>query len=259
MGHERIGVLPRTVRWRTIVDQLASQEVSAASTLAIANLTIQNVRRQFDDLADDESVLAAFRFLVALPLATRAEQPHEALAHQARVHHVEDASVIGLCRAFQDAQGSFPATESSDLAARTLADTLAEFRRDPRNAQGHLFGTDPWDPWRIADSGSGFAELARIYLSKLTERYVRYFLDREASAALGTIDRVADFRANLETSIDAVARHAFETSKIAESFGAGWYSKNAGLGMPGEASIRGFLSHALHKLREELRRDTESE
>ncbi len=257
MGHERVGSLPQTQRWRAVVEHMAGGDASPERTLELADLTIGNVRRRFEGLADEDSIQAAFKLLVALPVASRSTSPEQALEAAFGIRLDDQPSPLALAKAFQHSLPLFPTTEKADLAAKALADALCQFTADPKFTQGHLFGTTHWDTWRQADTAAGFCDLSRLYFSNLTERYLRYFLDREASAALGDPIRVAEFRDQLRATVDAVSQHAFETSKITQSFAAGWFQKNAKQGMPRPAQIRAFLSFALHKIREELRREAE--
>lgn len=255
MGHERIGALPRTLRWRAVVDRISGADVSAEVTLELADHTLSNVRRRFERLADDDSIHAAFRFLIALAVASRSNHPNDALQKDFGIHVGDQPSPLALAKAFQLSLDGYPNSEKSDLAAKALADALAQFSCNPKFTQGRLFGATPWDTWREADTAAGFCDLSRLYFSNLTERYLRYFLDREASALLGDPQRVTDFRQQLHAAVDSISRHAFETSKITQSYAAGWFQKNAKAGMPSATAIRSFLSFALHKIREELRRE----
>jgi hypothetical protein len=162
---------------------------------------------------------------------------------------------LALAKAFQASLEELPHSERSDLAAKALADALSQYALEPRFRQTSMFGTTPWDTWRDADTGAGFCELSRLYFSNLTERYLRYFLDREASAALGDPALVTDLRDHLRSTVDSISRRAFETAKIMQSFAAGWFQKHAKGGMPPKSEIRAFLSYALQKIREELRRE----
>ena len=66
MGHERVGALPHTKRWRDVVGQLAESSGSPEDVAAIANDTLENVRVQLRKIHSDDGVVAAFQFLVAL-------------------------------------------------------------------------------------------------------------------------------------------------------------------------------------------------
>ena len=64
MGHVRIGFLPHTHQWNAIVNQLSSYDNDAATVAVIADRTLQAVRKEFDGLQYDESVIKAIEYLV---------------------------------------------------------------------------------------------------------------------------------------------------------------------------------------------------
>jgi hypothetical protein len=97
--------------------------------------------------------------------------------------------------------------------------------------------------------------VARIFFAKFTERYLRYFLEREASAELPSLEAREKFSQQLSAHVDAVSQHAFETSKIAQSFAAGWFNNHARNAHPSEREIEGFLGLSFGKLQEELQRE----
>jgi len=60
MGHERIGILPRTKRWTSVVSSLASFSDSESNISEIAQKTLRNVQSRFEDIERDSGVQAAF-------------------------------------------------------------------------------------------------------------------------------------------------------------------------------------------------------
>ena len=126
--------------------------------------------------------------------------------------------------------------------------------------QASLF-TDPGDPreiWQRADNGAGFCEVSRLFFSKFTERYLNYFLEREASASMASISDRDRLATQLREHIDGVSRFAFETSRITQSFAAGWFNNHARDRYPSKDESRGFLSFAFGKMREELKREADA-
>ena len=66
MGHERIGVLPRTKRWRKIVAELAKFPTAEANVPQLASGTLECVRTRFREIHKDTGVQATFEFLVGM-------------------------------------------------------------------------------------------------------------------------------------------------------------------------------------------------
>ena len=112
--------------------------------------------------------------------------------------------------------------------------------------------------WRRANNAEGFCEVARLFFSKFTERYLNYFLGREASAVLANAGEREQFASQLREHVDTVSKFAFETSRITQSFAAGWFNRHARDQAPSLDELEGFLSIAFGKMREGLMREASS-
>ena len=75
MGHERIGFLPKTKQWKTIVDQLADYGTGSDTVAQIADTTLTCIRTLYEELPYEESLIKSVRFLVLL--STSANQPNQ--------------------------------------------------------------------------------------------------------------------------------------------------------------------------------------
>src|SRR5688572_27393540 len=75
MGHERIGYLPRTKRWREIVEDIGSFSSSNSNVGRIASLTTKNVRSKFKNIEEDKGVLSAFKFIIFLAYSSTLKNP----------------------------------------------------------------------------------------------------------------------------------------------------------------------------------------
>jgi hypothetical protein len=255
MGHIRTGVLPKTQQWQDIVQQIAERHISEAEVADIAQQTIQNVRSQFRHIMRDNGVLGAFQFLVNLAVASREENPQAWLLNVG-IELPDNPTPLSFAKAvsawIEPQRDSF---EYSEIAQGAAGDAISNWYRENQLTTESLFKSleDPFEVWRKAGDGAGFCELSRLFFAKFTQRYLAYFLDREASAALG------NFGQQLERHIDTISLHAFETAKITQSFAAGWFNKHAKGGVPSEEEIQGFLSIALGKMRDELQREGDGE
>lgn len=255
MGHIRTGVLPKTRKWRDIVQQIAGMHVSETEVADIAQQTIQNVRFQFRDIMQDDGVLGAFQFLVNLAVASREENPQAWLLNVG-IELPDDPTLLSFGKAVsayvEPKRDSF---EYGEIAQQAAGDAIFEWHRENQPTMEMLFKSleDPFEAWRKAGDGAGFCKLSRLFFAKFTQRYLAYFLDREASAALG------DFRKQLEDHVDSISLHAFETAEITQSFAAGWFNTHAKEGVPSETKIEEFLSFAFAKMRSELQREGDKE
>lgn len=259
MGHERIGTLPKTRRWRELVQQIASLYSPGIDVPAVAKSTLQNVRTRFQHIHRDPGVLAAFRFLTALAVACRSEDPSREL-QSLGVRSAGCPTPLAVAKAVRESVAPHLASlEYGEIAQSAAIDALVIWYRKNKPTQCRLFEIEeePFEVWRKAGSAAGFCELARIFFGKFTERYLNYFLEREASAVLKGLNERDRLREELREYVDQSARHAFETAGIMQSYAAGWFAKHAKDGVPEDDSMMRFLAYAFGKISEELRRESE--
>jgi hypothetical protein len=260
VGHERVGFLPKTHRWNDIVGQMGTLYPSGLPIETIATQTLKNVRKRYETLSKDEAVKDVFTFLVAFSCACRFQDPWLQL-QKSGVHVPEQPTLLSIVKALREYVPTNEASsEYGQLAIAAAADAISQWHKQHVTLQLSLFQSSPdfFESWRDIGYGAGFCELARLYFGKLTERYLNYFLDRAASAAFSNIQHREQFRRDIQTHVDDVSKHAFETAKITQSFAAGWFNKNAREKVPESKEIEGFLALAFGKLRDELRLEEEA-
>lgn len=257
MGHERVGELPKSRRWISLVHQMGGVYASEIPIGDLAAQTLENVRWQYETLFRDDAVKSAFAFLTRLAHACRADDPQYELAASG-VPIPDKLSLISILRILK---AHIPADESASeygqIAIGAAADALGNWYRDNASKQMSLFkfSSEFLDSWRPLGNGSGFCELSRLFFGKLTERYLNYFLERAASVVCPTLEHRKQFKESIHKYVDLVSRHAFETAKITQSFAAGWYNRYARDKVPDDREIESFLSTAFGKMRDELRRE----
>jgi hypothetical protein len=248
MGHERLGILPKTQKWRVIVSEVASVETGGVNVSAIADQTLAAIGSKYSDLGSDESVRAAFSFLVDIARSASSPETAPAISDKTPL-----ALVLELSKRIHMTGDSL---EARELVIRAAADALSTWHRDNSTGQSSLFGdTAQQSGWNGLGNGAGFCEISRLYFSKLTERYLNYFLEREASAVISDLGARERFKSRLSEHVSDVSRHSFESAKITQSFAAGWFNKHAIAKTPSEAQVKKFLAYAFQKMREEFRRE----
>ena len=256
MGHERVGVLPHTKSWRDVVGRLSAVATSDAGVSDIAKATLENVRNRFRYLNTDDGVKAAFQFLIALstlgPSGSSEEHPSTP-----KIDLSTNPSPLRLASALREwVDAHRQSLEYAEIAKKAAVDTIALWS-ERQKQQPSLFSEydNVAEIWGRANNGAGFCEVARLFFSKFTERYLNYFLEREASAVLPDVQQRDQFASQLSQHIDGISKYAFETSRIAQSFAAGWFNNHARQRMPSNDEVEAFLSISFGKLREELLRE----
>ena len=255
MGHERSGTLPHSKRWREIVEAIAPPEGSPGAHVgSLAERTLKNVNSRFLRLHKDPGVQAAFGYLIAL---ASEHLPRERGLASPDTGLNENPSPARLAKHLREwVEENRRSIEYSELASRAGADAIAEWTKS-QTEQGVLFGSvsSAESVWANSGNAEGFCQVARSFFANFTERYLRYFLEREASTEFNSLEDRDTFNRRLHDHIADVSRHAFETARITQSFAAGWFNNHARGERPTDRELEGFLAIAFGKLREEIARE----
>lgn len=257
MGHERIGFLPHTKQWQAIVDQLSMYNGGDESVLKIADDTLKAIRKAYEAMPYDESVIKAISYLATLVFsANQEDQP----AYLNDNGYMVD-SQLSLFSLMTSAQ-EYITTETGSLEINKIAKDAAlqaviSYQQEHQTNQLMLFSDQPESVWKSAGNGAAFCELARTFFASFTDRQLKYYVERAAASKIGDYAALQSFTDTLSTQSQKIANHAFEITKIMQSFAAGWYNKNASSSLPDENKVRGFLQMSFGKMREEFRREAE--
>jgi hypothetical protein len=256
MGHERLGILPKTKPWIRIVDELTSSDLTEDKVEVVARQTLQNVQNRLSRIDEDSGVVASFKFLVTLAVSAQFDNPLSFLSDSG-VDISTNASPYFIAKALHKyVESNIGSLEYGEIARAAAVDSISTWH-DKNSQQLRMFDTDKnsVETWRGTGRGDGFCEISRMFFAKTTERYLNYFLERALSASVKTLEERDSLRTRLTEHVDIASKHAFETAKITQSFAAGWFNKHADQKLPSDGEIRSFLRIAFGKLREELRRE----
>ena len=256
MGHERVGALPRTKRWQDVVGGIADAAAVDGDVRWLANATLENVRSRLLTIPEDTGFVASFRFLLRLALSASPTVDTASLGELA-VDLEADPSSLKLANALgQYVSDNRQSAEYAEIARKAAVDVISAWT-EQQTRQRSFTGEHERasEIWRRASDGRGFCEVARLFFGKFIERYLNYFIGREASSHLTNTEGRERLARRLGEHVDGVSHHAFETAQITQSFAAGWFNRYARDGMPAANEISGFLSHSVGKLREELLRE----
>lgn len=253
MGHERIGFLPKTEKWRNIVEALGNFSNNKITINDISARTLENVRSRLLEVEKDESFLGVFQFMVDFSKSFANKKIKSDLKKS-----LTSYDAFYLAKYLRDLSRTFNGSaEYREMAFFSAVDAFNIFYHSNITKQEDLFKpiTEPEEVWTKLGSGSGFCELSRLFFAKFTEKYLNYFLERSASSEIYDLDNRERFRLELERHLDKISHHAFETAKITQSFAAGWYNKHLQDVEVDYGSLKSFVRMALGKIREELRRE----
>jgi hypothetical protein len=242
MGHERVGYLPKSKRWRSLVAEMAAYAEEPEQVTRHAANTVSAVDTRFTQLGADPAVRLAFAELVRL---AQAQQKGAG----------DEWQPIAFSQALDRKLPRSGSLDTRAIVHQAAVEAILRWQLDNQERSGDLFPEASKSPIKGLGSGAGFSDVARRFFSSLSLRYLNYFLEREASAAISNLAARERFRAQLQAHVEDVSRHAFETARITQSFAAGWFNKYTAGGrtpLPGE--LNRFLRYAFSKLREDFRR-----
>jgi hypothetical protein len=253
MGHQRLGSLPASKKWRHVVELISGGaevgEVAAAASAA-AELSMKAA-------AGDPAVRAAFFLLTQIPVAARTEHFVSELrtlglklSDRPSLVEIVSSLADAVDRKARSKAGRTDIGEIAQLAAAESLNAIAG-RELPR-----LFGTPPES---VRDVLAGlatvkqFSVLARDFFARLTRRHLDYYLSRELSKHVGINSRFQTIREHKQFD-EALDLHCRETSRIIKEFSGEWFSKQNYEGGIDQVKAGGFVHVAFDKIRRELRR-----
>jgi hypothetical protein len=194
MGHERVGALPKTKPWVKVVKNIAAFDGSETSSRKIANQTLDNVRDKFESIQRDPNVRDAFKFLTEL-----------AVSGAKGIGHHSD------CQKIQRLSQSQKRSIRLSLG-KAVHQNTQRLRRPPQRMRSeigmrrtmpkHLYSEQLKKILRFGET----QERREAFLksqdcsSRSTERYLNYFLDREASAVSRSIEQRDLFQKQIPTA-----------------------------------------------------------
>lgn len=147
--------------------------------------------------------------------------------------------------------------ETNKIAQDSVLQALTSFAKSHIDHQISLIETESSNLWKKIGTGAAFCELSRSFFATFTDKYLKYYLEREAAHSIDDYTAIVVFSNHLSEQTQTISHHAFDTAKLTQSFAAGWYNNHSKDRLPSEKEISGFLNIAFGKLREEFRREAD--
>lgn len=255
MGHNRLGDLPRTRRWKDVVDLLRD---APADTAHLGAALVEAADSRFLELAREPTLAYPLWLLARIAWASRSTR---FLAELGRLGIQANPSssaldIIGAVgeRVRREALTGPPSGHLSEFAVHALRSCLTATVATQDRSLFDSGLTDVQRAFRTFSTQVRFGELARRFFADFMSRALLSFVEREigkhvGGAAIPHPSDSAEFRHALDT-------HTWEAAAIVERFAGEWYSKHnwqtGGDITPDEA--QGFVAQGLRKLRGELKR-----
>ncbi len=253
MGHIHLPVIPRTRKWRDVVELLAGD----AAPEDVVTLSAIAAEKDFARAASNPLFVEAVRLLLGIPHAARSSI--FAVELQRLGLDVADGPELfdiltAVSKRIEDHGRALGGRDDfGELSTRALLSTLSD-----RIGTGipSLFGSTPADVQIAARSLSwknGIADLTRAYFGHLIARSLGYWLDRTLSAQIGSSNAI-DVAADRSEFDVALQQYVWEATRMIREFAPGWYGKRIHEdGGISSAQAAAFAAVAFKKITEELR------
>lgn len=251
MGHNRLGTLPKSSRWREVARLVAAGPEESAR---LAGATLSAAEDYLKEVAADPAVSETYGLLVDLMSAARGDDFEGTLSRIG--FEVADstpaiafvADVADHLRREMNERGA--ESVPGEYAALALRSVLTE---TVGTRPGSLFGATVDDlrlAFRDFASDRQFGVVSQRFFADLLSRVLRSALDRE-------VPRVATSTGAAEDLLREVDLHAHQSARIVRDYAADWFSKGRweGSGTIPRSEVQAFLPVAFAKLRRELKRE----
>jgi hypothetical protein len=253
MGHIRLGFLPQTQQWKKIINLLASYGSTSDDDIVkkIAYNTLVAIKTQYQKLPYNESIIKAISYLSILCLS--AKQNDQLTYLNSHGFNLDKLSVYSLITNAQKLiTTNNDSLEINQIAKDAMMQSLLSYQKNYQNIKVTLFEDVSNNPFNHIGDGKAFCELARYFFAHFTDRQIKYFIEREAAGSIANYVNLNKFLSSLSSLSFKIADHAFEISKIMQSFAAGWFNKYSSTDLPDDDKVTSFLRIAFHKIHEEF-------
>jgi hypothetical protein len=251
MGHIRLGRLPKTARWRRVVELLESDPAGAAE---IAARTLDASENYLRELADDPAVVQTYLALVRLMSAARGgrfEGELQRLGIPIDGSQPTFAFIGNLTSWLRD---ELATAGASPIATERVTTAMSRALMDTVGTQSvSLFGSsveDIQEGFRQHSTEGQFGELSQRFFGDIVAGVLTSSIDRALPNTVESVDESLAVR-------DSIDLHARETAAIVRDFAGQWLSKRDWETSHdiSESDATAFVAVALRKIRSELKRE----
>lgn len=257
MGHIRLGILPKTARWKQVIKMLEAGESVSELVQASFNAAQTGLYRVPNDEGFTQTLTVIFTFIDAV----QSRDPVDALRRK-------DFDIFKGATLFEYI-GSFKSRAEEAVAAIHAKSDIAEIARDSfadvlmktvGPSLETLFGFDSTDTQRALQEtfrGKSLGKTMHEFFSEFTHSYIYYYLGRELPNHVGLGKTFSNVNEHSEFN-KAFDLYIRQTIRIADEFTPGWYGKAKYEKRLSREEVSGFAHVAFKKIANEIRRDAEA-
>jgi hypothetical protein len=255
VGHQRLGWIPKTRKWRAVVDGVVEGGGLAADDVdRIAALTLDAAMPVLRRSCDDAGLRYAFYLLTQITLAAREDEWRGRLS-RVGIPLPEDASLFDLTAGLHSAIERYVSRHGSssdigEIAQQSASEALVDLAEGNATTLFGSGGEHLRGAVRRLSTGAGFGRLGQVFFGRFLSRFLNCYLSRvTASAVGGSRVRSAD---DVTTFNGALEWHCEQSARIVRDFCGQWYSKREYLEGINPTNAGGLVAVAVGKLSDEL-------
>lgn len=268
MGHTRLGKVPKTQKWTTVVSLVSSNAsitrrgdsvLLADDVQAISHRALDAAREGLSKAINDSGLRYTFYLLTQIVLAARTENWLLSL-DDLGIQLSEDATVFDLTSELHNAidiyieNYSFP-TDVSEIAQQAAGEAISELAGIKQITLFSNSRDELQTAMRELSTKKGFSRLGQIFFGRFMSRFLNFYLSRITAAnsdseRLFQIGDISKFNSSLR-------RHCEQSAQIVHDFCGQWYSKTEfekGINL---SNTSNFMAIAIRKLQDELMQQKE--
>lgn len=266
MGHTRLGTIPKTRKWATVVAAVTGADAPQSATALsddveqVADRAIGAAEAGLGRALEDDGLRYSFYLLTQLVLAARHDDWTQRLSPFG-INLSSDSGIFDLTTEIQGAVDDYLVGRghSSDIGEMARLAAVEAVTRLVAPHSVTLFGSGA-EELRLAvrslSSKAGFAELGQRFFGSFMTRYLNFYLSRITASELGgvrlhQVGDVSAFNAALEA-------HCFQSARIVRDFCGEWYSSTEFRQGITLANSSDFMAVAVKKLQAELRQQKDA-
>lgn len=255
MGHVRLGKLPASQKWKDIVAYLAAGDVDVGH---LANAIYKATEKALKRAATDAAFVEVCWLLIKIPQAAKSADFAAALK-EIGIEGPPAPSLLDVVIGFDAAiekvirRADVHITDLGEMSRQAGIAALYEVTQERLPSLWQAGSDDERTTLATLASPDKFGELAQRFFTKLTERNILYYLDREWPKHIG-MDKLAHSLGDMSLLERSVRRHCEETTLIMRGFSKDWLAKNVYVKdrQITRLQTRNFASFALTKISAEL-------
>lgn len=252
MGHNRLGLLPRTYRWKQVIKLLEESadlpDIVKASIYAVQNSLLQASKDQGLTIA----ITNIFKFIEAI----KSKDYRDALYLGGYLDKNDD-SIFSITAKFKekvekDLDRNWARSDVSEIAIDSFLSTLNQYASHETRDIFDINSSTLANSLRKYTSNENLKQLMHEFHSRFTINYLQYYLSREMSNHVGPGRKIGslDEHKEFNQAFDLYIRQAV---KITDDFTPGWYGKAQYTKNLNHESVSRYTHVAFKKIISEIR------